>query len=212
MNLGEVFIDDKKEFINKLYFDYNYITGLDEVGRGCIAGETTVASVTFSKDCLYIPGITDSKKLSEKKREQLYDKIINNCVEYKIYSRDAEFIDEFGINHAISECMYRCVENLTKTPNLIIVDHVDNFKVDGIRIISEAKADLNYYCVGAASIVAKVFRDTYMKQLGESYPEYLFGNHKGYGTAKHIEKINIYGMIDGIHRKSFKVKGVNTND
>lgn len=212
MKLKEVFDNSKKEFsTNNLYDEYNLITGIDEVGKGCVAGCVTVGLVTLDKDCLYIPEVTDSKKLSEKKREYLYDKIIDNCVEYQIISQSAEEIDRNGIDYSILTCMDIGISLLKRSPNMIIVDHISGFKIPNIKTISQPKADLNYYCVGASSIIAKVFRDRLMVELSKTYPDYLFENHKGYGTTKHIDMIKKIGRIDGVHRKSFRIKGIDYN-
>jgi len=204
MKLKEV-LSGKKEFDQKLFIKHKYISGIDEVGIGCVAGVATSAIITLDEDCLYIPEINDSKKLSEKKREYLYDKIIDNCIDYKILSHSVKTIDKLGIWGATRNLYKHLYKSLNKKPDLLIVDGNDiTFETYNINSISECKADINWYVVGCASIIAKVHRDRIMIELSKQYPEYKFENHKGYCTKLHEEIVIKYGRIDGVHRTSFK--------
>jgi ribonuclease HII len=172
------------------------ICGIDEAGRGALAGPLTVAGVLLKSP---IKDLSDSKKLTEKKREELYSKIIENSI-YKIVFKSNQEIDKKGLTICIKESILEIIENV-KTTNYIM-DGNHNFGINKIHTI--VKADDLVPSVSAASILAKVSRDRYMKSL-EDYKEYEFNKHKGYGTKKHIELIEKYGLSD-IHRTSFKLK------
>ncbi len=195
-----------KQYIPKLEFENKhlengcrYIAGVDEVGRGPLAGPVVCASVIMDLSNI-IEGIDDSKKVSEKKRELLFDKIINSAISYSICEISPEEIDEINILNATKKCMKNAVLGLQTKPDVVLVDSV---KLD-IPYNTEAiiKGDLKSYTIGAASILAKVYRDRLMKKYSELYPEYGFERNAGYGTKEHIEKIKEIGPCQ-IHRKTF---------
>jgi ribonuclease HII len=190
----------KLEFENKyLELGYQYIAGVDEVGRGPLAGPVVCASVIMDLSNI-IEGIDDSKKVSEKKREMLYDKIIENAVSYSICEVSPEEIDRINILEATKKCMKNAVLGLKTQPSVVLVDAVKldlPYKVEPI-----IKGDLKSYTIGAASILAKVYRDRLMKEYGEKFPGYGFERNAGYGTKEHIEKIKEIGPCQ-IHRKTF---------
>lgn len=190
----------KLEFENKyLELGYKYIAGVDEVGRGPLAGPVVCASVIMDLSNI-IEGIDDSKKVSEKKREALYDKIIENAVSYSICEVSPKEIDEINILEATKKCMKNAVLGLKTQPNVVLVDAV---KLDlPYEVESIIKGDLKSYTIGAASILAKVYRDRLMKDYGEKFPGYGFERNAGYGTKEHIEKIKEIGPCQ-IHRKTF---------
>ncbi|MBE7081454.1 MAG: ribonuclease HII [Clostridiales bacterium] len=176
-----------------------YIAGVDEVGRGPLAGPVVCASVIMPLDDI-IEGVTDSKKLSEKKREKLYPLIKEKAICYSIQEISQEEIDEINILNAVKKCMVKAVENLSVKPDITLVDGNDT----GLKINAEyiVKGDLNSYTIGCASILAKVYRDNLMKEYAKEYPEYGFEVHKGYGTKAHIEKIKEIGPCK-LHRRTF---------
>lgn len=185
----------------KKYYDKGMIlvAGVDEAGRGPLAGPVCVASVIMPQDNI-IEEINDSKKLSEKKREKLYDQIINTAICYHIELIDNNVIDEINILNATRLGMKRCIEGLEKIPEIAIIDAV---KIDtNIPTDSVIRGDVVSYNVAAASILAKVTRDRLMVELDSKYPEYNFKKHKGYGTKEHIEALKKCGKCD-IHRNSF---------
>ena len=169
------------------------------MGRGPLAGPVVCASVIMDLSNI-IEGIDDSKKVSEKKREMLYDKIIENAVSYSICEVSPEEIDRINILEATKKCMKNAVLGLKTQPNVVLVDAVKldlPYKVEPI-----IKGDLKSYTIGAASILAKVYRDRLMKEYGEKFPGYGFERNAGYGTKEHIEKIKEIGPCQ-IHRKTF---------
>lgn len=178
----------------------NLIVGVDEAGRGPLAGPVYASAVLFPKD-FENDLINDSKKLSEKKREELFSLIEENALGYGIASMSAEEIDEFNIYEATKICMKKAISQIKVPFDLIITDAMP-LKLD-TKVIPMVKGDANCLNVAAASILAKVSRDRYMEELDKKYPEYGFAKHKGYGTAYHMEAIKKYGPIEGIHRKSF---------
>ncbi len=185
----------------KLLLNHSNITGIDEVGRGSIAGPVVVTSYTISKQSKIISGVEDSKKLTPSKREALYQDLIDNSENYHIAQISSTIIDSKGIVYAISQGILKCV-NKTKT-EFILIDGIFkekfNFEKPYQTII---KGDTLHYCIGAASIIAKVWRDKLMKKLSLQYPGYDFENNKGYGTSKHIQGIKSLGLSK-IHRKKF---------
>lgn len=180
-----------------------YIAGIDEVGRGPLAGPVVTCAMVLKPDVL-IEGVNDSKKVSEKNREILFDIIINNCVSYGIGMANEKVIDRINILNATKEAMKESVSNLKVTPEHLLIDAVD-LGVD-IPYTSLIKGDAFSISIAAASIVAKVTRDRFMVAYDEIYPEYGFSRNKGYGTAEHIEALKKYGPCP-IHRKSF-IKGI----
>ncbi len=193
--------------INWLYYEneakkngYKIICGVDEAGRGPLAGPVYAAAVIL-KDNQLIEGVNDSKKLSEKKREELFDKIINEALDFSIACVSEKEIDELNILNATYLAMKRAVEGLKVKPDFALIDgnRMPPLSIDGETII---KGDAKSASIAAASILAKVSRDRYMLEMAEKYPQYQFGKHKGYGTKLHYEMLDKYGESD-IHRKTF---------
>lgn len=182
------------------YGAYGYICGIDEVGRGPLAGPVVAGAVILPKNCdiLYI---NDSKQLSEKKREELYDIIMEKAVACGIGYATPERIDEINILQATYEAMRQAIANLPVQPDLLLNDAVNIPKVS-IRQIPIIKGDAKSISIGAASIIAKVTRDRLMTEYSKVFPEYDFAGNKGYGSAAHIEALKKYGPTP-IHRKSF---------
>ncbi len=182
---------------------YKFVLGIDEVGRGPLAGPVVIAGVVLDPQ-VDILGLYDSKKISELKREELSIKIKEMCLHYEIVQIDATTIDNIGI----SNCIRRGVDEIIKRfINLKMVDYVliDYMKIEvdlPHKILK--KGDQISNSIAAASIIAKVYRDQQMKELVLKHPNYDFEKHKGYGTKKHIENIITYGVIKGIHRVSFE--------
>lgn len=179
------------------------IAGVDEAGRGPLAGPVSVGAVIMPFDSI-IPGINDSKKLSEKKREQLYPEIMERAICAKNVLAGVEMIDEINILEATKWAMREAVACLFPIPEIVLIDAV---KLDlPYPVLPLIHGDALSYSIAAASIVAKVSRDRLMLEYAEKYPEYHFEQHKGYGTALHIEMLKKYGPCE-IHRKSF-IKGI----
>ena len=184
----------------KEYAGYTYICGIDEAGRGPFAGPVVAGAVVLPKDSriLYV---NDSKKLSEKKREVLYDVIMNEAVSVGVGIVGPERIDEINILNATYEAMHQAINNLTVTPDILLNDAVD---IPGINIkqVPIIKGDAKSISIGAASIVAKVTRDRMMVEYDNIYPGYGFASNKGYGSAEHIKALKEIGPSP-IHRASF---------
>ncbi|MDD5949871.1 MAG: ribonuclease HII [Lachnospiraceae bacterium] len=182
------------------YEEYTYIAGMDEVGRGPLAGPVVTCAVILPKDCdlLYI---NDSKKVSAKLREKLCGEIKEVALDYQIGMADHTVIDEINILQATYKAMRDCVSGMQVQPDLLLNDAVT---VPGISIpqVPIVKGDAKSISIAAASIVAKVTRDAMMEQYDKLYPEYDFASNKGYGSAKHIEAIKKYGPCP-IHRRTF---------
>ena len=187
------------------------ICGIDEAGRGPLAGPVVVASVIMPQNSM-IEGVNDSKKVSEKKREILYEKIIEEAVAYGVGIIDQNEIDKVNILNATKEGLTISIQELEKAlqeknsefnkPDIILVDALTKINTDGIQYRSIIKGDAKSYSIAAASIIAKVTRDRIMREWDAVYPEYGFEKHKGYGTASHIAAIKEYGLCP-LHRKSF---------
>lgn len=200
-----------KEIIDNLVIErellskgYRYICGVDEVGRGPLAGPVCTCAVIMDLEKI-IEGITDSKKVSEKKREKLAILIKENAISYAIAMMDNNQIDTLNILNATKECMKHSIMSLEVKPDIVLVDALKlDIPYEQKEII---KGDLYSYSIGAASILAKVTRDNLMLEYDKIYPEYDLKSNKGYGTKKHIEAIKKYGLTD-IHRKSFTTKFV----
>ena len=192
-------IEAMKEFEYK-YSDCSFICGIDEVGRGPLAGPVYAAAVILPKDkeILYL---NDSKKLSEKKREELYDVIMENAVAVGIGKASWERIDEINIKQATLEAMRQAVKALSVEPDMLLVDaeHIPEISIKQIGII---KGDARSISIAAASIIAKVTRDRIMCEYDKEYPGYDFAGNKGYGTAAHIAALKSIGPCP-IHRKTF---------
>lgn len=180
---------------------FKNICGIDEAGRGPLAGPVVVAGVIMPEDSM-IEGVNDSKKVSEKKREKLYDKILEEAISYSVAVIGQDVIDDINILNATKMGLTKVVEEQEVKPDLIIVDALNHIDTKGIPYDSIIKGDAKCYSISAASIIAKVTRDRIMRQWDEIYPQYGFSKHKGYGTKMHIEAIKEYGLCP-IHRKSF---------
>ena len=180
---------------------FNTICGIDEAGRGPLAGPVVVACVIMPADSM-IEGVNDSKKISEKKREKLYDQILEEAVSYGVGIVGQDEIDEINILNATKKGLTMSLQELTEKPDLIIVDALNHIDTLGIPCESIIKGDAKCYSIAAASIIAKVTRDRIMREWDKVYPEYGFEKHKGYGTAAHIAAIKEYGLCP-IHRRSF---------
>jgi len=196
-------LHELKEIENKIREENNieYICGIDEAGRGPLAGPVVVASVIMPKDS-FIEGVNDSKKISEKKRELLYEKIIEEAIAWEVGIVTPQEIDEINILNATKKGLTTSVQGLKVKPDIILVDALSKIDTLGIPYKSIIKGDAKCYSIAAASIIAKVTRDRMMKEWEEIFPQYGFVSHKGYGTAKHIQAIKEYGICP-IHRKSF---------
>ena len=187
------------------------IAGIDEAGRGPLAGPVVVACVVMPRDSM-IEGVNDSKKISEKKREKLYDEIINEAIAYGVGIISQDRIDNINILNATKEGLTTAIKEMEKDlkeknrgfekPDIILVDALTKIDTDHIPYESIIKGDAKSYSIAAASIIAKVTRDRIMRQWDEVYPVYGFAKHKGYGTAAHIQAIKEYGLCP-LHRRSF---------
>ena len=187
---------------------YTLVCGVDEAGRGPLAGPVFAAAVILPPDTL-IEGVNDSKKLSEKKREALFDIICEKALAYGIAAADHSEIDDINILNATCLAMRRAAEMLDPAPDLIIVDGnrlPPGLPAEGRTLI---KGDALCHSIACASILAKVSRDRFMLAMAEKYPQYQFENHKGYGTAAHIAALREHGVCP-IHRRSFlkKIEGI----
>ena len=181
--------------------DFKYICGIDEAGRGPLAGPVVVASVIMPRNSM-IEGVNDSKKVSEKKREKLYDLILDEAISYGIGIIDQKEIDEINILNATKKGLTKSINELKVKPDLILVDALTHIDTNGIPYESIIKGDAKSYSIAAASIIAKVTRDRIMREWDKIYPQYGFEKHKGYGTSAHISAIKEYGLCP-LHRKSF---------
>ena len=208
-----------KEIEENLYNEgITSIAGIDEAGRGPLAGPVVVASVIMPKESM-IEGVNDSKKVSEKKREKLYEEIINECIAYGVGIINQEEIDKINILNATKEGLTKAIKEMENNlkeknqkiekPEIILVDALTKIDTDHIPYRSIIKGDSKSYSIAAASIIAKVTRDRIMRQWDEVYPMYGFAKHKGYGTAAHMEAIREYGLCP-LHRRSF-VKNIVIN-
>lgn len=200
-------INEKLEYENRLKYEkklYNmgikYIAGVDEVGRGPLAGSVYAAAVILNPD-IYILGVKDSKKLSPKKREILSDEIKAKALSYSIGFATVDEIDNLNILNATKLAMERAINSLKIKPEYILIDALKLKKIC-IPQISIIKGDDLSTSIGAASIIAKVKRDEYMRNIASLYPEYMFDKNKGYGTKDHINAIKKFGLCP-IHRKAF---------
>ena len=196
----EVERTEKLKFYENKYAAYSYICGVDEVGRGPLCGPVVAGAVILPKNCdiLYI---NDSKKLSEKKREELYDIIMEKAISVGIGYAAPERIDEINILQATYEAMREAVSKLSVVPDLLLNDAVTIPKLS-IEQVPIIKGDAKSISIGAASIVAKVTRDRLMYEYDSVFPEYGFASNKGYGSRQHIEALKKYGPCS-IHRKTF---------
>lgn len=188
----------EKELWNK---GFNNIAGVDEVGRGPLIGPVVTACVILPRD-FKLDGLTDSKKLTEKKREEYYKYIIENALSVSIGIMDENVIDEVNIYEATKLAMYQAINNSSIKPDYVLIDamKLEELVIPNLPII---KGDAKSISIAAASVIAKVTRDRMMIELDKKYPMYGFKSHKGYPTKKHVEAILEYGLIDG-YRKTFK--------
>lgn len=196
----EVARTENLKFFENKYSDYNYICGIDEVGRGPLAGPVVAGAVILPKDCdiLYI---NDSKKLTATKREELFHVIMEKAVSAKTALVSPQYIDEVNILQATYETMRKAIAALDVQPDILLNDAV-NIPLVNIKQVPIIKGDAKSISIGAASIIAKVTRDAMMVEYDKIYPEYDFASNKGYGSAKHIEALKKYGPCP-IHRRSF---------
>ena len=192
-------LEGMREFENK-YSDLGAVAGIDEAGRGPLAGPVVAAVVILPKD-IFLPFLNDSKKVTEKRRDVLFDQIKQEAIAYGIGIASNALIDEINILQATYEAMREAVSKLNKTPDILLVDavHIPGINIKQVGIV---KGDAKSVNIAAASILAKVTRDRLMLEYDKIYPEYGFASNKGYGTAKHIEALKAYGACD-IHRRSF---------
>ncbi len=193
-------LNERFQFDSDMRKAHGIVCGIDEAGRGPLAGDVYAAAVIL-RDDVFIDGLNDSKKLSEKKREQLFDEIIEKAEAYCIATATAAEIDELNILGATFLAMKRACEGLKIKAEYALID---GNRTPSLDIPAEAvvKGDSKSASIAAASILAKVARDRYMKELDEKYPEYRFCKHKGYGTRLHYEMLSQYGMCPE-HRRSF---------
>ncbi len=198
--LKEVERTEGLKVYERQYESLGFVCGIDEVGRGPLAGPVVAGAVVLPKDCkiLYL---NDSKKLSEKKREELYEVIKEGAVSVGIGIVGPEIIEEINILNATYEAMRRAVAELTVVPDVLLNDAVT---IPGLPMkqVPIIKGDAKSVSIAAASIMAKVTRERMMEEYAKIYPEYDFASNKGYGTAKHMEALRKYGLTP-IHRKSF---------
>lgn len=199
-------MDERERILQMKQFDNDrnkagYLAGVDEAGRGPLAGPVFAAAVILPNDVI-IEGINDSKKLSEKKREKLYDEICEKAVAYCVSSVDEDVIDDINILQATFLAMRDAVSGLNIKPDYVLVD---GNKSPGIDCETVVKGDSKSMSIAAASILAKVSRDRYIVEMSKQYPNYGFEKHKGYGTKAHYEAIAKYGICP-IHRKTFLKK------
>jgi len=205
MNKNEIErLDNMLKFENEAYAKgYKCACGVDEAGRGPLCGPVVAAAVILDKDA-HLEGVNDSKKLTEKKREKLYDDIIENAVAVGIGMSDVELIEELNILGATKEAMKQAIDNLSVKPDYVLIDGNQDIQID-IDRQTVVSGDALSESIAAASIIAKVTRDRMLREYDKEYPEYGFAKHKGYGTKQHIEAIKEYGLTP-IHRPSFCTK------
>ena len=192
-------LEGMREFENK-YSDLGAVAGIDEAGRGPLAGPVVAAAVILPKD-IFLPFLNDSKKVTEKRRDVLFDQIKQEAIAYGIGIASNALIDEINILQATYEAMREAISKLSKTPDILLVDavHIPDINIKQVGIV---KGDAKSVNIAAASILAKVTRDRLMLEYDKIYPEYGFASNKGYGTAKHIEALKAYGACN-IHRRTF---------
>ena len=192
-------LDFEEQFYNE---KIKVIVGVDEAGRGPLCGPVVAAACILPRTYIN-EKINDSKKLSEKKRELLYDEIINNALSYGVGIVDSKRIDEINIYEATKEAMHLAISQLKIDYDLILTDAM-KLKDEKVDVIDIIKGDAKCQCIAAASIIAKVTRDRILLDMDQKHPEYGFKSHKGYGTKKHIEAIKEYGIIDGFYRETYE--------
>lgn len=203
--LERVRLDGMREFENK-YSGYTYIAGIDEAGRGPLAGPVVAAAVILQKDA-FLPYLNDSKKVSEKRREVLFEQIKEMAIDYGIGIVSNIVVDEINILQATYAAMRAAIDKLKVTPEILLNDAVMIPEID-IKQEAIVKGDAKSISIAAASILAKVTRDRIMLEYDSIYPGYGFASHKGYGTQAHIAALREFGVCD-IHRRTFIGKYVN---
>lgn len=185
---------------------FKYVVGIDEAGRGPLAGPVSAGAVVIDPNCLVIPKVRDSKKMSEKQRVKAIVEIKNNCLAWGVSLVDAKTIDRIGIQDAVKLAMSNALEDLEMMlghkADYLIVDGTNVLYINGYKMSRIKEGDLLHYSISAASVIAKVTRDEYMKEMSIKYPLYGFDKHVGYGTKAHIEAIHKYGPCV-LHRLSF---------
>lgn len=191
------------EFDNAYRKQYDIVCGCDEAGRGPLAGDVFAAAVIFDKDTV-IEGINDSKKLTAKKREELFDDIVEKALDFSIQCATVEEIEKLNILNCAMLAMKRSVEAMKMKPDVCLIDGNKTPKLE-CEAIAVVKGDAKSQAIAAASILAKVARDRYMMDMAKLYPEYQFEKHKGYGTKLHYQMLDKYGESP-IHRPSFLKK------
>ena len=193
-------LDYEQPLYNK---GYKRIVGTDEAGRGPLCGPVVCAACVLPPDYKN-ELINDSKKLTEKKRELLFDEIIEHALDYKIIAISPEEIDEINIYEASRKGMTLAIQGLKEKPDYILTDCMPLFEFDGIPQEDLVKGDAKAMCIAAASILAKVTRDRIMMEIDAKYPQYNIKKHKGYPTKEHLELLKKYGPIKGLYRYSYK--------
>ena len=186
---------------NLLLYGYKKIAGVDEVGRGPLAGPIVAAAVILDRKKILIENLNDSKKISEKKRELVFREILNSCITWSIAKISPRVIDDISINKANILVIKEAIQKLKIKPDIVISDAI-NVKMD-IKVIPIINGDEKSASIAAASIIAKVIRDKIMMNLSRDYPEYSFEYNKGYGTKEHLKNLQKYGPSK-IHRMSFR--------
>jgi len=204
--LHMVYPDTKLE--EKLWNDgYDIVVGIDEVGRGPLAGPVAAGAVAFSKDCKVVEGVRDSKTLSAKQRNELYDLIKGSVKGYGVGMVNEREIDDIGIQMAVLKAMTLALENVEKMikckASYLLIDGTNVKLLGEYPTMKMSKGDLHHYSISAASILAKVDRDNLMIEYAKEYPEYGFNTNMGYGTKEHLDALKEFGICD-IHRRSFK--------
>ena len=204
-------IKQKEEELRKVFYEkmkyendlrqqgIRYIAGIDEVGRGPLAGPVVSAAVVLPED-FYLPGLTDSKKLSKEKRDYFYEIIKREALAYRVTYISVEVIDQINIYEATKSAMLTAITGLKIKPQHLLIDAM-KLETD-IPQTSIIKGDDNSITIAASSVIAKVERDRYMEELGRKYPQYGFERHMGYGTKEHLEALELYGPINE-HRRTF---------
>lgn len=199
-------LDNMLKYENEAYEKgYNYVCGVDEAGRGPLCGPVVAAAVILDRNA-HLEGVNDSKKLSEKKREKLFDDIMEKAIAVGIGISDVDMIEEINILNATKEAMKEAVSGLSIKPDFVLIDGNQDIQID-IDRTTVVSGDALSESIAAASIIAKVTRDRLLREYDKEYPEYGFAKHKGYGTKMHIEAIKKYGLTP-IHRPSFCTKFV----
>lgn len=189
------------KYENEAYLKgYKIVCGVDEAGRGPLCGPVVVGAVILAKD-MYIEGVNDSKKLTAKKRDKLYDQITENAIAWSVGMSDVDIIEKVNILNATRLAMKQAIEKLKIVPDYALIDAVKNLQIK-MEYNSIIKGDSLSQSIAAASIIAKVTRDRMMLKYDQMYPEYNFASNKGYGTKEHIDAIKKYGLCP-IHRPSF---------